>query len=192
MGIWSGQPTSSSISTPPWWALLPCPGWPIQCCCQHRADPALQLSCLSGQLIQTHTIRASSSELPRWGAGPASSPTCYSTQGTGPALRLSCPWGLIPNPWTQGQLYPVAQARCRAYFPECCSQWGSGSVLPLSWPQGHLSHNAQLLCYLITIIATAATPLRQANNTFEPNKWLLLERKRQGWQYDSAGRSISC
>lgn len=44
--------------------------------------------------------------------------------------RISSP-SLIPSgPLQQGHLYCVTQARCRACFPECCSQWRAGPVLP--------------------------------------------------------------
>lgn len=48
---------------------------------------------------------------------------------------------LRPTHWllcNQHQIYLATQARCEACFLECCSQWGTGQALSLSWPQGQL------------------------------------------------------
>jgi hypothetical protein len=44
----------------------------------------------------------------------------------------------------QDQLYCTAQARSRAYSPECWSRWGTGPPLLLSFLQGLLSHDARV------------------------------------------------
>ena len=72
-----------------------------------------------------------------------------------PSLPHSDPWGqltynshnqgqLTYNSHNQGQLYCASWAICGAHSPENCSWLGTGSALLLSYPQGQLSHNAQV------------------------------------------------
>jgi hypothetical protein len=39
---------------------------------------------------------------------------------------------------TREKLCHAAQERSRACSPKCCSRWGAGPALPLSWPPGQL------------------------------------------------------
>lgn len=39
----------------------------------------------------------------------------------------------------------LTQTRCRGHYPKYCSLWGTGTALPLLWPQGQLFHRPQVM-----------------------------------------------
>jgi hypothetical protein len=82
----------------------------------HRHNRVLQWGRGQSQLSHSHSIRASSTLLPRQGAGLCSR-----------MLQLWRSGEAFSHPWTH--LFHAAQVRDRASSSTCCMQWGMGSSL---------------------------------------------------------------